>query len=111
MGSLQMVVTTIAKTASGIVIVGQTLGNHRNPPGPAIFTIRTVQRHVQLERLRFVAVSQATVNISIGTTTGLGASKTILLGKLKRKAVIPAKDDGAIVSVTRGQELWAMARG
>ena len=31
------------------------------------------------------------------------------LGLPKRKAVTNANDDGAIVSVTREQELWAMA--
>ena len=104
-----MVVTTIAKTAAGIVIAGQRLGCHRNPPAPAIPTIRTAQQHEQLEQLRFVAVSQATVGISIGTTTVSGASNTIFLGLPKRKAVTQANDDGAIVSVTREQELWAMA--
>ncbi|MFK4002986.1 DUF6961 family protein [Qipengyuania sp. NPDC077563] len=54
-------------------------------------------------------MSQATVDISIGTTTVSGASNTIFLGLPKRKAVTQANDDGAIVSVTREQELWAMA--
>ena len=75
MGSLQMVVTTIARTAAGIVIADQRLASHRNPPGQVISTIRTVQRHVQLARLRFVAVSQATVGISIGTMTASAANE------------------------------------
>ena len=104
-----MVVTTIERTAIGIVIAGRRLGNPRNPPGPTISTIRTVQRYVQLEQLRFVAVSQATVGISIGTTTESGAINTIFLGMPKRKTVTQAEDDGVIVRVTRDQELWAMA--
>ena len=109
MGSLQMVATMIERTVAGIVIAVQTLGSHRNPPGPAISIIRTVQRHEQLEQLRFVAGSQATVGISTGTTTASAASNTIFLGLPKRKAVTQARNDGAIVSVTREQELWAMA--
>ncbi len=77
MGSLRMVVTTIERTAGGIVIAGRRLGNHR-PPGPAIYTIRTVQQHEQLEQLRFVGESQATVDILIGTMTESAASKSNL---------------------------------
>ena len=73
-----MVVTMIERTAAGIVIVGQTLGSHRNPPGPAIFTIRTVQRHEKREPLPFVAVSQTMAAISIGTMTASAASKNRL---------------------------------
>ena len=47
--------------------------------------------------------------ISTGTTTASGASKATYLGPPKRIAVTRVRDDGAIVSVTREQNLWAMA--
>ena len=62
-----------------------------------------------VEPFPFVAVSQAMVDISLGTTTASAARNTIFLGLPKRKAVTQANDDGAIVSVAREQELWAMA--
>mgnify|MGYP000166805683 FL=1 len=78
MGSLQMVVTMIERMAVGIVIAGRMLGSHRNPPGPAISTIRTAPQHVKLEQLRFGAVSQATVGISIETMTASAASRNLV---------------------------------